>query len=147
MANGDLGDLLQDRPELDVLQRDVPGLGHDLTDLLLELRQVDVGPLVLAGEHQRHVGEERDVLLPEGQQQQHQVLADLRPDLADHPEVQEVDAVVPPHQVARMRIGVEEAVHHDLAVVRLEHLPRRLLPRRPLGRVADGASLDLLHDQ
>ena len=38
--------------------------------------------------------EEADVLLPERHQQQHQMLAHLRADLADHAEVEQVQALL-----------------------------------------------------
>ena len=83
---------------------------------------------------QRDVGEERRVLLPEREQHEHQVLAELWPDLADHAEVEEVDRVLPPHEVAGVRVGVEEAVGEDLLVEGLEQLPRGLRSRRHVGR-------------
>ena len=147
MADGDLGDLLEDRTELDVLQREVTVLRHEVPQLLLERRQVDVAALILAGQHQHDVAKERDVLLPEGHQQEHQELPDLRSELPDHAEVQEVDLVVPPQQVPRVRVRVEEPVGHDLAVVGLEQLTGRLRAGLALRGLADGDSLDLFHRQ
>ncbi len=82
-------------PELDVRQRRAAVLRHQLADLRLERVDVEVGAVDRAGEHQRDVGEERHVLLPERHQQQHQLLAHLGADLADHAEVEEVRALPP----------------------------------------------------
>ena len=72
----------------------------------------------------------------------------VRLDLADHPEVEEVDLAVPPLACcpgcgsAWKKPSVE-----DLPVVRLEQLPRGLLALGPLGRLADRDALDLLHHE
>ena len=98
-------------------------------DLFLEGLDVEVAAIDRAGHHQRDVGEEADVVLPERHQQQHHRLAQLRADLAGHPEVEEVELVLLglPHQVAGVRVGVEEPVDHDLLVEGLEQLPRGLV--------------------
>ena len=73
------------------------------------------------------------VLLREREDQQQHQLADVRLDLADHPHVEEIDLVVPPAQVSRVRVRVVEPVDEHLLVVRLEQLPRRLLACLPCG--------------
>ena len=128
MPQADLAHLLEHRAELDLRERRRPVLRHQLADVLLERRQIEVAPVDRAGEHQRHVGKEPDVLLPERHQDQHQVLAEVRPHFAHHPEVQEIDGVLPPHQVPGVRVRMEEPVDEDLLVVGLEELARRLLP-------------------
>ena len=60
----------------------------ELADLSLERIDVQIAAVDRAGHHQRDVGEEPDVVLPEGHQQQHHLLAELGADLARHPEVQ-----------------------------------------------------------
>ncbi len=75
------------------------------------------------------------------------MLTQARAQLADHPEIEEVDLVVPPHQVSRMGIGVEETVDEDLPVVGLEQLSGGLLADGTLGRVVYRDSLDLLHHE
>ena len=113
-------------------------------DELLEIRlqglHVDVRRL-LVRQHQHHFGEAR-VLAQEGEQQEEDQLAQARLDLPHHPQVEEVDRAVPPEQVSGVRIGVEEAVQQDLAVVLGGAAGRhRCAPRT--GRVADGDALDL----
>ena len=149
VAERDLGHLLQHRPELDVLERRAAVLGHQRADLLAERVDVQVAPIDRAGQHQRDVGEEPDVLLPERHQQQHHLLAHLGADLADHAEVQEVQELFLrlPHQVAGMRVGVEEAVDHDLLVEGLEQLSRGLLARRSFGRARDRTARDVAHHE
>ena len=89
-----------------------------------------------------------DVLLPEREQQQEQQLAHSGVDLADHAEVEEVDPLVPPEQVPRVRVGVEEALGEDLAVVALEQLPRRLGARGAVRRLAHGTPwISSMHEQ
>ncbi len=46
-----------------------------------------------------------------------------------------------------MRVGVEEALREDLAVVGLEELARGLLAVGSLGRLPDRDPLDLLHHE
>jgi hypothetical protein len=52
-----------------------------------------------------------------------------------------------PHQVARMRVGVEEAVDHDLLVEGFQQLTRRFPPSRALGSDRDRASGHVVHHQ
>ena len=101
----------------------------------------------VAGEHQHRLREEPGVVPCECEQEQDQQLAQLRTELADHAEVEQVDPLVPPHQVPRVRVGVEEAVGQDLPVVRLEQLARRLLARHSCRCLADGDALNLLLDE
>ena len=105
-------------------------------EIRLQGLHVDVGRL-LVREHQHHLGKEVRVLAQEREQQEEDELAQARLDLADHAQVEEVDLPVPPEQVSGMRIGVEEAVQQDLAVVRLEELPGGIGALLALGRVAD----------
>ena len=46
-----------------------------------------------------------------------------------------------------MRVGVEEAVDHDLLVEGLEQLARGLLARRSFGRARDRAARDVAHHE
>ena len=147
MTDRDLGDLLEHFPELDLPEGRASVLGHQASELVPPGGEVDVGSLIVAGDHQHDVRQEGHVLLPEGHQHQHQELAELLTELTHHPEVEEVDRVPPPQQVARVGIGVEEPVGQDLAVVRLQELARGLPSGGPLGRLADGDALDLLHHQ
>ena len=110
VARGDLGDPLQDRPELDLLERGVAEACDEQAELLVEPRRgrwsaCFSSPLSISMTSVRNGTSS----LPERQQQEQEQLARLRADLADHPEVEEVDLVVPPLQVARVGIGVEEA--------------------------------------
>ena len=59
----------------------------------------------------------------------------VRADLADHAQVEEEDAFAGrlPHQVAWVRVGVEEAVDEDLLVEGLEQLLGRSLRAVPWG--------------
>ena len=87
-------------------------------------------------------------LLPERHEHEQECSRVLGVDLADHPEVEEVDPVVPPLHVARVRVGVEEAHGQDLAVV----ATRGAAAPPPLRAAPSGASrighaLDLLHDE
>ena len=50
------------------------------------------------------------------------MLAEIGADRADHPEIEKVDAVFPPHQIAWVGIGMEEAIDDDLFVVALQQL-------------------------
>ena len=50
------------------------------------------------------------------------MLTEVGSDRADHPEIEKVDAVLPPHQVAWVGIGMEEAIDDDLFVVALQQL-------------------------
>ena len=70
-------------------------------------------------------------------------------DLADHAEVEEVEALLVglPHQVPGMRVGVEEPVDHDLLVEGLEQLARGLRARGALGRDRDRTAADVLHHE
>src|SRR5204863_4717114 len=53
-----------------------------------------------------------------------------------------------PEQVARMRVGVEEALAQDLPVEGLEQLPPGLAPLGAVGRLANRHALDeLQHEQ
>src|SRR6266566_1637231 len=147
MVAGDLGQPLHDRPELDLGQRLVPVLGQELADLLAESGEVELFGK-LRSEQEQDLGEEGHVLLPEGEQEQQDALADVGRDLADHAEVEEVDRPVRPEQVPRVRVGVEEAVGEDLAVERLEQLTGGLLALRALGRLAHRpAGNQLEHEQ
>ena len=146
MTGRDLRDLLDHRAELDVGQCCVPVRAEQVAELALERLRV-VGCRRRAAEHQHHVGEERDVLLPEREQEQHDQLAHLRRHLADHAEVEEVDALLPPEQVPRVRVGVEEAVREDLVVVRLDQLAGGLLALAAGRRLAQRHALDVLHDE
>src|ERR1700694_742079 len=101
----------------------------------------------LPQEHKQDLPQEAAVLLPEGEEDEQKELARLGIDLSDHPEVQEVDLVVPPHQVPGVGIGVEEAVNENLAVVGLQQLASSLLSRLTLRRLPHGNPLHLLHDQ
>ena len=145
----DLGHLLQRRAELDVLQRRAAILRHDRADLALERVDVEVAAVDRARQHERDVGEEPDVLLPEGHQQQHHVLAHLGVDLAGHAEIQEVEAVLLrlPHQVPRMRVGVEEPVDHHLLVEGLQELHGGLVADRALGGDRDRPAAHVAHHE
>ena len=74
----------------------------------------------------------------------------LRADLADHPEVEEVQMRSSrlPHQVARVRVGVEEAVDQHLLVEGLEELlARPPCAARTLRRARIGTAGDVLHHE
>src|ERR671934_29793 len=142
----DLGQALHDRAELDLRQRFVSIQRQQLPDLVAERVEIELlGQL--RGEHEQDLGQERDVFLPEGEQEQQHALADVGYHLADHPEVEEVDRPVRPEHVPRVRIGVEEAVGQDLAVERLEELSGGLLALGAERRLAHRAAGDQLEDE
>jgi hypothetical protein len=66
-----------------------------------------------------------------------------------HPEVEEVELVLDrlPHQVAGVRVGVEEPVDHDLLVEGFQQLARGLVPRGALGGDRQRATLHVLHHE
>src|ERR671934_148918 len=116
----------------------------------LELSHLVEDPLrvgLRAHAREQDLGQERDVLLPEGEQEQQHALADVGCHLADHPEVEEEDRPVRPEHVPRVRIGVEEAVGQDLAVERLEELSGGLLALGAERRLAHRAAGDQLEDE
>src|SRR5438067_1158576 len=96
-------------------------------EVALEPADVEIGRRRLAGEQHDDLRQETCVLAPEREQQEEDELAHVRVDIADHAEVEEVDPVLPPEQVAGVRVRVEEAVLQYLAVVGIQELARRLL--------------------
>ncbi len=125
----------------------MPVGGEEAGQLFLECGLVEVGGRPLRGEAEHGLGEEGDVFLPEREQQQQQRLPQPRIDFAHHPQVEEVDRVVPPHQVPGVRVGVEEPVGEDLLVVGLEQLPGRLAARLARWCLQQRDPLNLLQDQ
>jgi hypothetical protein len=99
-------------------------------------------------EHEQDVREEVRVLAPERQEEQEQQAACVVVEHPDHAQVEQVEpVVVAPEQVARVRVGVEEALGQHLAVEGLEQLTRRLLPPPPRRGVTQRPALDLIHDE
>src|ERR671937_829745 len=142
----DLGQALHDRAELDLRQRFVSIQRQQLPDLVAKRVEIELlGQL--RGEHEQDLGQERDVFLPEGEQEQQHALSDVVRYLPDHPEVEEVDRPVRPEHVPRVRVGVEEAVGQDLAVERLEELGGGLLALGAERRLAHRAARDQLEDE
>jgi len=87
------------KPQL--FEGQVPVGGQQPGQLGLERRLVEAGRRPPLGQAEHRLGKECGVFLPERQQQQQeQRLAQPGVHLTDHPEVEEVDRVVPPHQVA-----------------------------------------------
>ena len=136
MRRRDADHPVEHRADLDVLQRrDVEAL-DELGEVALERLHVDVGAAVVAAEHQHRLGEELRVVPREREQQDDQQLARLGPELADHAEVEQHDLLAGPQQVARVRIGVEEALDQHLLVERLEQLAPGLATLRAVDRLA-----------
>ena len=66
---------------------------------------------------------------------------------ADHAEIEKIDAVLPPHQIAWVGIGMEEAIDDDLFVVALQQLASGLDALWTSRRLLDRYALDLFHHQ
>jgi hypothetical protein len=102
----------------------VKRLGTEAVDergeITFEGFEVEIGATLLARHHQHCFGEELRVVAGEGKQEQDQHFSQLRPELPHHPQIEEVDLLAGPDQIAWVRIGVEEPVDQDLAVERLE---------------------------
>src|SRR5207237_555359 len=77
-------------------------LARQRIEVELRARLVDV-------ECKQDVDDEGGVCTTEGEYQKQDQVAYICIHLADHPEVEEVDLVLPPQQVPGMRVGVEEA--------------------------------------
>ena len=109
---------------------------------------VDLGRVGDPAEVERDVGEQVDIALREGEQDEEQLPARLRVEATDHAQVEQPDPTVGPEHVARVRVGVEEALLEDLLVVGLHQLARRLDALRALGGLEQRHPVDdLVHDQ
>lgn len=110
--------VLEHHAQLDVLDRRAAHTTHEELQIVGECRHVEIAAVGRMRERQDRVGEQSGVLLPEGHQQQDEDLARLGADLADHAKVEEIQPLLGrlPHQVARMRIGVEEPIYEDLLI-------------------------------
>src|SRR5581483_1233384 len=129
----DLRELLQERTEPQLTEVEMPVVADQRLQLRLERRRIELRARALTREREHDVGEEGRVLLPEGEQQEQERLAQGTVDLAGHAEIEQVDRAVPPQEVPGMRVGVEEAVGEDLLVVGLEELASGLPAFVPLG--------------
>ena len=143
----DLHQPLEHRPELEVAERADAEAGNETRQVVLEGGHVHVGRSVLAGQDHQQLAEEGGVLAPEGEEHEQDERPHAWLDLAHHPEVEEPDPVLPPAQVPRMRVGVEEAFPEDLEVVRVQELPRRLEPGLARRRLAHRHAPDLVEDE
>lgn len=144
MADRDLGELLQQRAKPQLLEGHVPICRHQAGQLVLECARIEVRRRRSGGQAEHRLGEDGGVFPPEGHQQQQQRFPHPRVDLADHAEVEPVDRVVPPHQVPRMRVRVEESGRQDLLVVGLDQLAARLTARRELHRRQPDRTIEMI---
>ena len=147
MPDGDLGELLQQRAEPQLFEGHVPVRRQEAGQLAGEGVLIEVRRRRSGGQAEHRPGEEGGVFPPECQQQQQQRFPHPGVDFADHPEVEQVDRVVPPHQVPRMGVGVEEPSRQDLLVIGLDQLAGGLAARLAVGRLQQRYPLDLLQDQ
>ena len=72
MPDRDLGELLEQRPEPKLLERQVTIGSEQVGEFGLERGLVEAGRRPLGGQAEHGFGQERRVFLPEGQQQQQQ---------------------------------------------------------------------------
>ena len=94
MAAGDLQDPVEHRSDLDVAQRTDSEPLDEIREVAFHRPQIELGPAVLAREQEDRLGEKLRVVAREGEQKQDQDLAHLGPELAHHPQVEQVDLVV-----------------------------------------------------
>jgi hypothetical protein len=83
----------------------------DMGDLGLKLGNIKIVASAGTGHHERDIGEESRIFLPQGHQQKDQLLAEFSPYRSGHPKVEEVDAVLPPHEVARVGVCMEKPLY------------------------------------
>ena len=123
---------------------------HQLADLAQVAFLVEV--FQPRAHRDRFVGDLLAAAVDRGEQQLEQALALLRRHVRDHAEVeQRQPPVVGDQQVARMRIGVDLAVHEHLVEVaahqRRAQLAEVLLGAAQAGQVGDLLAMDQLHRQ
>ena len=147
MRGGHRRQVREERTQLDVADGTAAESFEQILEIGLQHREIDVGATFGAREHHDGLGEERRVASPERHQQHEHQLALTTRDLAHHAEVEEPEAVVGPAEVARMRVGMEEAISQHLLVVAREQLPCGLGPRRPGRSPARGDATNLVHHQ
>ena len=84
-----------------------------------------------SAERDGHLGGIVAAPVAQRQQEGHQPVLHLRGRAGDHAEVEQGEVpVVGDHHVARVRVGVEQAMHEDLVEVRREQRPRPAPGRR-----------------
>src|SRR5437764_26616 len=115
-----LHDPVEHRADSEVIERSDAKAADEIGEVALERIEVKVHSRLVAGEHEYRFGEERRIVAREREQQEDQQLTQLRPELTDHAEIEEVDLLSRPEQVAGVRVGVEEAFNKNLAVERLD---------------------------
>ena len=123
MANRDRRQLVEQLDQVEILERATTDLGDHGRDVVAVVLDVDLGGVRHATQIERDIGEQIDVTLCEGEQDEEQLAARLGLQAADHAQVQQPDSVVGPEHVARVGVGMEEAVFEDLLVVGLDQLP------------------------
>ena len=123
---------LSSSTRLDLLERATADLGDHRRDVVAVVLDVDLGGVRDPAQIERDVGEQVDVALREGEQDEEQLAARLGVEAADHAQVEQPDPAVGPEHVARVRVGVEEALLEHLLVVGLHQLARRLGALRAL---------------
>ena len=91
MSARNLHDPVEHRADPDVIERSDAEAADEIGEVALERVEVEVQSTLVAGEHEYRFGEELRIVAREREQQQDQQFAQLRPELADHAEVEEVD--------------------------------------------------------
>lgn len=116
MAKADRAHFLKQWPDLHLGQSRLAVFRHDFPDLALKPRYIQITAVKRARHYQRDIAEKNNVFFPQRHQQQQEMFAHIGINGTDHPEIEHVDAILPPHEITRVRIGVKEAVHDDLFV-------------------------------
>ena len=73
------------------------------------------------------------------------MFAELGSKRSDHPKVEEVDAVLPPHEVSWMGVRVKETLHKDLLVKAFKELASGFGALKTFRGVRDRYALDFFH--
>ncbi len=141
----DGGDVEQHVPQADLGELQPVVLVHEGLDVGFQLVGRDLLPI--AGPLQQHIGHGQGLALHQSQQQLEQLLTPAHREMPDHAEVDEGQRIARQvEHIARVRVGVEEAVFHD----HLEHglraaLGQQLAIQARSGELGQFMAGDALH--